>query len=285
MEIKNDNISSSLVDQSQPTPCFSRIKDFCKKKISLIVLSGSAIIITAAFVFAPLSIAALITTVTILALICFKMRNKIIVPTTNKDHCWFKGQDLDLYLNYLRKSHQDVLLFNFNAEREKLKNSILRLELERQSPTSSCTAENSCSIDSPLCSGCLYDLYGVRNIQDYNRIAYTMNINGSHWVLVFVDFEKKTIEYYDSLLNYGPHGAIANEFTELAQEIDFKFVCKMTKKIQNDGYQCGPWTLYFLEERLKNPEVDFNQLEVNEAQKMIAKHRKRVFKVNSSQSN
>lgn len=48
------------------------------------------------------------------------------------------------------------------------------------------------------------------------------------------------------------------------------------KELQPDNYQCGPWALYLLQERATNPEVDFNDLDIAEAQNMIADYRLKV---------
>ncbi len=290
MKIESNNISDSLGVQTQTIPCSSKIKDFCKKKISLISLFASAVIIGSAFVFATLGTATLITTITLIALICFKNRNKIAkkIYTTNststsKDCSWFDSQqDISPYLNHLEKSHSNVLFSHYSTEMKYLKQTILDIAQKRQNSTEYCTLEDCDCKDS--CLNRLEDIYGTKEIQNYTSAALPMNITNSHWVLVFADFQKKTIEYYDSLLNYGPHKKIASEFTELANQIGFDFICKMTTKIQQDSYQCGPWTLYFLEERLKNPQVDFNKLEIKEAQKMIANYRNHIFETNNSQS-
>ena len=40
----------------------------------------------------------------------------------------------------------------------------------------------------------------------------------------------------------------------------YRFLCQIDKSIQKGTDNCGPWTLYFLEERLKNPDINFNVL-------------------------
>ncbi len=70
-----------------------------------------------------------------------------------------------------------------------------------------------------------------------------------------------------------------SHFKNLAQTLTdsgknpYKFVCKIEKCLQPDSYQCGPWLLYFLEERLKNPDINFNELDAKQSQKMIANYR------------
>jgi len=107
----------------------------------------------------------------------------------------------------------------------------------------------------------------------------------NHWTLVYIDREKRTVEYYDSKMNYGDFGEIEKTLTIIANDLSkqepnkppYKFVRKINKVLQPDSYQCGIWTLYFLESRLINPDFDFNQLDVNESQKIIKKYRTKVM--------
>ncbi len=138
-----------------------------------------------------------------------------------------------------------------------------------------------------------FDQAGPCNHEDYGVecsgktvLAYPLNVTKDHWVLTLVDRQKRTIEYYDSLKDYGNHSEIVGQLKKLESiltkkdsgKTPYKFICKINKSLQTDGYQCGPWSLYFLENRLKDPEIDFNQLDVEESQKMIADYRKAVLR-------
>jgi len=122
---------------------------------------------------------------------------------------------------------------------------------------------------------------------DKNALAFPLFVSGNHWTLVYIDRERRAVEYYDSKKNYGNHKEIVSYLQNLANtltqedpgKIPYQFQCKITQKLQPDTYQCGPWTLYFLEERLKNPDVDFNQLDVSAAQQIIADYRARIRQV------
>jgi hypothetical protein len=115
-------------------------------------------------------------------------------------------------------------------------------------------------------------------------LAYLMHVSKNHWAITYIDLNKRTIEYYDSKKTYGEYRQIVETLTELAKKLSAKepgkqpytFQAKITKVLQPDSYQCGPWALYFLEKRAEDPDVDFNALDVNEAQKMIADYRKQI---------
>lgn len=107
----------------------------------------------------------------------------------------------------------------------------------------------------------------------------------SHSVLVHINLTKRTVEYFDSLQDHG-RPPIENDLQDCADWFskqlpsNHPFTCerKIKKKLQDDSYQCAVWLLYFTEKLLENPDVDFNALEIQPAQKMIAEFRKEVAK-------
>jgi hypothetical protein len=129
--------------------------------------------------------------------------------------------------------------------------------------------------------------YLPSEIENFNSLNLPIYLtSGNHHTLVFIDRIKRTVEYYDSLVSYGNHREIVNELRAIAdalseQEPDkprYEVVSKIKKVLQRDGQnQCGVWTLYFLESRLRDPEFDFNELDINEAQGMIQKFRIKVM--------
>lgn len=133
-----------------------------------------------------------------------------------------------------------------------------------------------------------------------NIFAYPLLVSDDHYTLVIVDQGKKTVEYYDSKSNYGNHEHVVSCLSELAGKLSesdknsnkpYTFVKKITTSLQPDSYQCGVWACYFLEQRLKKPDFDFNQLNVAKVQKQIASFRlyvmdklvKRVEKITEKQ--
>lgn len=122
-------------------------------------------------------------------------------------------------------------------------------------------------------------------IYDTDFFPYSLNVPWKHWTLVFVDRQKRTIEFYDSKKDYGNHHEIKKRLKKLAHDLSlkdpgaqpYKFSAKIKKSLQPDSYQCGIWILYFLTERLKNPDVDFNQLDFENAQTMIKNFRIHVM--------
>lgn len=96
--------------------------------------------------------------------------------------------------------------------------------------------------------------------------AYPVRLSECHWVLLVIDREQRTVEYYDSLRDFNKEKVQAH-FTKLADMLTkiepgtpYKAEFKIKKQIQNDGFNCGAWALYFLQHRLFNKEIDFNNL-------------------------
>ena len=109
-------------------------------------------------------------------------------------------------------------------------------------------------------------------------------VSGNHYILVYISRKERKISYYDSLVDHGEHEAILKELQRVATALtdskdDKPFIVsrKITKILQLNAYQCGVWVLYFLENLLLYPEIDFNKLDVKESQKIIAKYRIHVM--------
>lgn len=115
-------------------------------------------------------------------------------------------------------------------------------------------------------------------------IAYPLNINQSHWTLIFINREKQTIEYYDSMVNYGPYKKIQSalkKVTEVLNENDesYSLIFKMTKAVQDNGKDCGPWILYFTEERVsKGPDftTELQKLKFTKTSALMKNYRKEI---------
>jgi hypothetical protein len=124
-------------------------------------------------------------------------------------------------------------------------------------------------------------------------LAYPLNIGPepsakrNHWTMLIIDRAKKTVEYYDSKQNYGESKkiddyltnitALLNQYDRKKGEKQYTYHRQIDKVLQSDGYQCGPWVLYFLEKRLENPNFDFNTLDPDKCQDMIAAFRQKVL--------
>jgi hypothetical protein len=101
--------------------------------------------------------------------------------------------------------------------------------------------------------------------KDKQKTLFFYHVNlGNHWGLVVIDNEQKTLEYYDSLISY--RGSKASvELKKLASQItkqykiNYQFILKTKKNLQQ-GSDCGIWLLYFAENRVKNLNIDYNDL-------------------------
>jgi hypothetical protein len=89
-------------------------------------------------------------------------------------------------------------------------------------------------------------------------IGITFNLDphykpGIHWVSMFIDFERDTIEYFDSFGVSPPAEVIklVNKCIEKCKEIDINMTFMWNnKEIQRNNSECGVYSLYYLTERL-----------------------------------
>jgi len=101
--------------------------------------------------------------------------------------------------------------------------------------------------------------------------AYPVLTSKDHWTLVVVDREKRSIEYYNSfgaaetdvqtvqyLEKIKP---LLNQFDVPGKPYTFS---ALKQKLQSNLSQCGPWTLFLLQQRLEKPGFDFNTLKPTE---------------------
>ncbi len=97
-------------------------------------------------------------------------------------------------------------------------------------------------------------------------IPFYLNVNGNHWVAVLIDRELRTVEFFDSVNGYNTWWTkirlrlLARDLSaQSPDEQPFTFVSKMNHAVQFNGYDCGVWTSKFLDERMKDPQVNFNR--------------------------
>lgn len=110
-------------------------------------------------------------------------------------------------------------------------------------------------------------------------IAIPIHLNKNHWGLVYIDHEKKTVEFYDSMANNQGYPNIDKNIKEIAKKFGgYEVKYKVTKQLQFNGHDCGPWTMYFLQNRLENKNVDFNLLDRNKVGPMITNYRRHIVK-------
>lgn len=112
-------------------------------------------------------------------------------------------------------------------------------------------------------------------------LAYPIYLR-DHWALLVIDRTKRTVEYYDSGIDNQRAVTYLKELAEALSKFDYpgmqryKFQSKVGH-VQRDTKLCGPWMLYFLEERLNNREEALRTLNANTCQLMIREYRKQVL--------
>lgn len=184
---------------------------------------------------------------------------------------WLNNRHLFEYWRHLSKTHPQLVISTFHTTTKTMLPQIERdfLKLKK---------ENFLAYTSPTTAATT----AIKTI-----LAYPVHVMGNHWTLLYIDIKNRTISYFDSKKTYGNYEKIMATITALASKLShlepskdpFVVKAKITTSLQPDGYQCGPWTLFFLENLLKNPNVDFNSLNVDAAQAMIAKYRLDVMHV------
>ena len=186
------------------------------------------------------------------------------------EHGWLEAQTIYLYMQFLVSPHypQNTL------------------------PQTSCPLGHGMAKKARILCCPISSL--MKNIQmlnqetlNYKKVncPFVIHVTGNHWTLVYINRSKRTIEYYDSKINYGgsEYPKIVNELTRIAAVLTeeepgvkpFKLELKITTVLQPDSFQCGIWVLYFLDKIFNNPNLDFNNL--IEPEKIIAKYRIEVI--------
>lgn len=113
-------------------------------------------------------------------------------------------------------------------------------------------------------------------------IPILMSVSGNHWVMVYIDHQRKTVEYFDSKSTYGDQSLVQTGLQETANFLGvylggaYQVIRKVNRSLQPDGYQCGVWAMYFLKQRVENPHLNFDTLDHTQMQSVIRKFREDV---------
>lgn len=166
---------------------------------------------------------------------------------------WLTNKELTIYtLDYIRKTNRDNEIFYISSD----------------------------SIES----GIDYINYWDINERPLpKKLTYFPLVGENHFVLIYICTITGTIEYYDSKKNYENDAVLTENLGKLIAELEkkdnkkYKVIFKIKKLLQKNAYDCGPWVLYFFEQKLLNSDVDFNTLDINEAQEMIKTFRLQIM--------
>lgn len=116
-------------------------------------------------------------------------------------------------------------------------------------------------------------------INKYNKIGIVFNTDkhtepGQHWTSCFIDNEKKTVEYFDSLGNL-PNKYIREFINRFSKKRSYTLTINNIPHQKNSAL-CGIYSCYFIIQRLKGK--TFNEINANIiTDKFIAKRRKEYF--------
>lgn len=108
----------------------------------------------------------------------------------------------------------------------------------------------------------LFDLPENRSFES-SDLAICIKLE-DHWTLVYVDRERHTIEYYDSLFHYPGYKEVMLALTAIKKKLSkngppFSIIPKINTPLQSLlELDCGLYVAYFLENRLENPDINFD---------------------------
>src|SRR5205085_2542596 len=86
--------------------------------------------------------------------------------------------------------------------------------------------------------------HSIDNFENLN-LPIVLNIS-DHWTLIYIDREKRTVEYYDSIVGYKKR-QMRKKLKSLTQALSsqepdqkpYQFIPKITSRLQFNGYDCG----------------------------------------------
>jgi hypothetical protein len=123
------------------------------------------------------------------------------------------------------------------------------------------------------------DLNTIKNSNDeVNYKPFVVAFaHAGHFLTVYIDSKKRTVEYYDSMGSYLNKTNIGDQLKELANDLGYKYDNKtedtVSSKLQEDSYACGSWTCFFLEKRLNDPDFKPNNITRSTKEEMIHDYR------------
>jgi len=118
-----------------------------------------------------------------------------------------------------------------------------------------------------------------RLVRNYKNIGIVFNTDkhtepGQHWTSCFIDNEKKTVEFFDSLGNL-PNKYIREFINRFTKKRSYKLTTNNIQHQKNSAL-CGIYSCYFIIQRLKGK--TFEEINANIiTDKFIAKRRKEYF--------
>ena len=118
-------------------------------------------------------------------------------------------------------------------------------------------------------------------IFDVAKIFCPINVSDSHWALIVVDNEKRSIVFYDSLQDEGrAHRYLEHMLNFMTLEaknrqrsaVDWSIQCCRAAPQQNNGYDCGVFTIMYADYISDGLKVQFEQKHMNLFRRKICAH-------------
>jgi len=124
-----------------------------------------------------------------------------------------------------------------------------------------------------------------------SMFAFHLRLSGpgwSHFTLVYIDCQRFTVEFYDSVGRSANHPQVVASLKKVAEYMTkvrpaqdnrpYTVIYKIEKSIQAGDHDCGAWVLYFLKHRLSNPNINFNLIPPKKRNREISNFRHELAK-------
>jgi len=177
-----------------------------------------------------------------------------------EDTRWITGEDFFHFSNnFLKKEHQNIYHES---------------EDPKQISSQSCIVISSARSAVNQCAQLLHALKDIPNTfaqKNLTLLFVPLLINDNHWTVVCIDYTHRRVEYYDSLMCVAKE--VTNCLQTYASNLGFAYICGVNKVLQEDTFQCGIWSIFFILNKIKNNQDNYNELDGEARRHMIAASR------------
>jgi Ulp1 family protease len=176
--------------------------------------------------------------------------------TTLRDNCWLDDEVINFYMQLLKQRDEALCATNPQRRPSLFMNTFFMQKL-LDTPTGYCYANVKCWTKK-------FDVFA------HDKMIFPINLNNTHWTLLVIYFQRRRIQYYDSMAGQGVkylRGALRwlnDEFQERkggVDESDWELVPCIQAQTpqQHNGVDCGAFTTMFADFISDDLELSFGQ--------------------------